>query len=148
MHEAFHFTSLLRFRVGELIQNSIFASLRQKLICYQANFGQNQPLNISHSSFSIGVLPIDLPKKIFSILSELIKRKVGSIRSSRPNLKYPKVWVSFMYQFCVSFTEFTEGILNYIRKYGVLSFINVVLVSLNSLGVFLTKFENKKLTWK
>lgn len=46
-----------------------------------------QPLNMSHNSFSMGTLPMVLPKKIFSTRSDGTNFRDGIIRSRRPNLK-------------------------------------------------------------
>ena len=48
---------------------------------------QVQLLNMSQSSFSMGVLPIVLLKKMFSMLSGVTRRRRGITRSRRPNLK-------------------------------------------------------------
>jgi hypothetical protein len=42
---------------------------------------------MSQSNFSMGVFPIDLPKKTFSRLSVDKNRSDGNIKSNRPNLK-------------------------------------------------------------
>jgi len=47
-----------------------------------------QLLNISQRSFSIGVFPMVLPKKIFSTLSDVTNLREGNISNRRPNLEY------------------------------------------------------------
>lgn len=46
----------------------------------------DHPLNMSHRSFSMGTLPIVLPKKIFSTRSDGTNFRDGIISRRRPNL--------------------------------------------------------------
>lgn len=53
----------------------------------------SQFLNMSHSSFSMGVLPMVLRKKSSSTRSEEMKRSAGRSSSSFPNLEHRTVAV-------------------------------------------------------